>query len=557
MDRVDWHTGRTVDDASNSSATTTARLALKWAATDTLSIAPSVYYQKRDVDDTAAWWSPRPGNPDPTNGQFDNPLRNGNAVAQPSTDQFLLPALKVGWNLGSMQLISNTSYFKRDQSATTDYTQYDRAIFLGNPYPRAGAQGLGFWGDHQRNWTQELRLQSTDAGARVAWTAGLFYQRAKETTSQQVFDPDLLDDLGMSPDYGDGFIYVEDPRVGVDRQIAVFGQADVRFAERFTFTLGVRYAHARFEGSTFYPETLVVGPEVSSTGTQTERPVTPKFGLKYELSADSLVYATAAKGFRIGGTNAKVGQFCYGGLDSALGQVGLSDVPPTYNSDSLWSYELGMKNSLAQNRLVLNASAYYVKWRDIQQNVPLTACGFQYTGNLGEASSKGFDLQASLKVNHALSLGGAFSYTDAQFTKTVELASSVQSIVQKGDHLGGAPWTLAAFGELDLPLEGVETYVRADYQYSANQNDVVPNQNPLNGGYALWFPSVTSQSFASLRAGVKHRGIDVSVFAQNLFDTQPRLSEAQDIGAANGGTPLFYVISWRPRTVGVTATYHY
>ena len=47
---------------------------------------------------------------------------------------------------------------------------------------------------------------------------------------------------------------------------------------------------------------------------------------------------------------------------------------------------------------------------------------------------------------------------------------------------------------------------------------------------------------------------DVSVFAQN---TQPKLTQTQDIGTPEGGTPLFYVITWRPRTVGLTATYNF
>ena len=64
----------------------TARLALKWQATDSLSFTPSVFYQKREVDDTAAWWAPRPGEPDPTGGQFSDTLRNGNAIAQPGSD---------------------------------------------------------------------------------------------------------------------------------------------------------------------------------------------------------------------------------------------------------------------------------------------------------------------------------------------------------------------------------------------------------------------------------------------------------------------------------------
>lgn len=555
VDRVDWHTGQVADKAANANKTLTARIALKWAATDSLTLTPSLYYQKRDVDDTSAFWSIRsefdPG--DPTGGQFNSSLRSGNEIASPNTDKFLLAALKAQWHLGPVDLFSSTSYYKRDQAATTDYSQFDRGIFLGNPFPPAGEVGSGYWVDAQKNWTQEFRVQSSDADARVVWTAGLFYQHARESTRQRVYDPSVQVDIGLPADFGGGYIYEEDPRIGTDKQIAVFGQADVRLFDPLTLTLGLRYARAEFEGQAHYPETVVAGPEFDSTGSEVEHPVTPKVGLTYRFDRDNLVYVTAAKGFRIGGANPKVGQFCYGDSTSALGMIGLSDVPPTYGSDNVWSYEIGSKSSLADNRILLNASAYYIKWKNIQQNVPLTACGFQYTGNLGEADSKGFDLQSVFRLNNSLSFGGTFSYTDARFTQTVQLAPTVLSIVQNGDHLPASPWTLATFAQANFPLLQRSAYVRADYQYSAKQTDLVAAADPLNGGFPQGFEGIPAQSFTSLRAGLTWSGWDVSLFAQNLFNTEPRLN-AQSIFVPYS---LYTVVSWRPRTMGLTATYRY
>jgi iron complex outermembrane receptor protein len=545
VDRDDWLTQQIADRDSNSNKTVTARLAVTWLASDNLSITPSMFYQKRNAADTSAWWAPRAGDPDPTNGQFAAPFRNGNAIAQPSSDEFALPALKITWQFAQLQLVSNTSYFKRQQSAITDYTQFDRAIFLGSPYSQeAGGQGDGYWGDNQRNWTQELRLESMDAGARVSWTAGVFYQHAQETTSHRVYDPLVQAALGLPADFAGGYIYVEDPRVGIDRQLAVFGQADIKVAEKLKLTLGLRYASTEFEGRANYPETLVVGPAVSSDATQKEHPVTPKVGLNYQLSAGNLLYATAAKGFRIGGVNAALGQFC--------GQ----QAPPTFASDSLWSYEVGSKNSFADNRVLLNASAYYVDWKNIQQNVGL-ACGFQYAANLGAAKSTGVDLQAQGKIGDAWLLGAAFGYTDARYTQSVS-QPNVGAIVQSGDHLSGSPWTLSLFSQLYVPLYGHVGYLRADYQYSAKQTDLVPAQNPLNdGAFTLGAPGVPAQSYTSLRAGLKAGTLDVSLFAQNLFDTRPKLTSYNDLGGPTGGTPLFYDITWRPRTVGITAIYRH
>jgi hypothetical protein len=150
VDRVDWHTGDVVDKNANSNRTTTARLAFKWAVVDGLSVTPSVFYQERKIDDTSAYWLTQPGLGDPTGTQFNSPFKTGNAIASPSDDKFTMTSLKIDWALGPVRLFSSTSYFDRTQTATTDYTQYDRAVFLGNPYAAPGVQAPTAWADDQR-----------------------------------------------------------------------------------------------------------------------------------------------------------------------------------------------------------------------------------------------------------------------------------------------------------------------------------------------------------------------------------------------------------------------
>jgi len=400
-----------------------------------------------------------------------------------------------------------------------------------------------------------LRLESTDAAARVKWTAGLFYQHAFEDTVENVFDPSLVAQLGFAV-YDGGYLYHQEPFSSKDTQTAAFGQIDAALADSLTLTLGLRYARADYTGLAYYAGP-VVGSPVSSSGSLTEYPVTPKVGLSYRRDADSMVYATVAKGYRIGGTNPAVGQFCYGGIGSALGSIGLSQVPPKYDADSVWSYELGTKNSFAGGRALLDMSAYVIKWNNIQQNVPLNSCGFQFTANLGKAESRGFDLRSEIKVTGNFVMGTTLGVTDAYYTKTVKLAPDALSIVQNGDHLVGSPWTAALFARVEFPVFSLNGYARADFQYAAKQKDIVPNRDSLDGQYGLWYPSFPAQSYTSLRTGVSWGRFDLSAFVQNLFDTHPQLTVNQDIAAPTGGTPLLYIITWRPRTMGLTATFHY
>jgi iron complex outermembrane receptor protein len=550
IDRIDWQSQQIADKRANSNKTVTARIAVKWAVSSELSVMPSVYYQKRDVDDTSAYWLITPGSGDPTNGQFSSPFRTGNEVASPSSDKFTLSALRIDWHLGAVRLLSNTSYYKRDQSATSDYTQYDRAVFLGSPYAAAGVQAPTAWADDQENWTQELRLESTDAAATVKWTAGLFYQHASENTVENVYDPAILTQIGFP--VGDGYIYKQDPFKSLDKQVALFGQADVKLTDQLKLTLGLRYSKTDFVGQAYYSG-FVVGPPVSSIGSMTEHPVTPKLGLNYQIDSNNLLYATAAKGYRIGGVNPAIGQFC------DLSPYGLTGVPPGFSSDSLWSYEVGTKNTLADRHVVLDASVYLIKWKNIQQNVALP-CGFQFTANLGEAESRGFDVQGQFRLTEGFTLGATFGYTDAKYTQTVFATPTAAAtpgalaIVGNNDHLPGSPWTLALFGVLNFHVLGKDAYARFDYQYSAHQTDMIAAQDPATGGDPNLVPSIPAQAYASVRSGIKSGALDVSLFVQNLFDSRPKLSVVAD---GPLGTPLYQVNTWRPRTIGVTATYRY
>jgi len=169
--------------------TTTARLALKWKVNDALTISPSVYYQRLQIHDTAAYWMPLS---DTSNGVF----RNGNALTNPSNDSFTLSAVKLQWDMGFAQLFSNTAFYDRNQNAQSDYTQYLRATWasfaeLPNTFPAAGDQGFATFEDNQRNFYQEVRLASSDANSNIVWNAGVFFSHLKESVPESIYDKTL------------------------------------------------------------------------------------------------------------------------------------------------------------------------------------------------------------------------------------------------------------------------------------------------------------------------------------------------------------------------------
>ncbi|MET3473226.1 outer membrane receptor protein involved in Fe transport [Novosphingobium sp. 1529] len=557
VDRANPRTGAIIKPDANTGDTFAGRFALTLAPAETVKLTASIYYQRQHSDDTSAYWNILS---DPSQGKF----INGNEIAAPTTDRFYVPSLSATIDLSDkIGLISVSSYLHRDQDIVADYTQLQRAIVFGNPIPPAGAAAPSMFHNSQRSFTQEVRLQSTASGQRLRWVLGAFYQNSKQNATQFVRDPTLESEfqaatgLPFSAVFGipvlpGGLIYYQDPFKTVDKQIAGFGQVDFDILDKLTATVGLRVASAKFSFLT-----SVGGPfggvPFTDSGKQSDSPVTPKFGLEYRFSPSNSVYASAAKGFRVGGSNARQLSPCQAQLN-ALGLGGIN--PTTYQSDSVWSYEVGSKNQTADRRLTLNASLFYVKWNNIQQFVTLSTCGGGFIANLGRAENKGFDLQAAFTPFDGLNLGASVGYTNGEFKDTVYAAAPQigASAVSAGDRLQGSPWRIAINAEYRFALsERNEAYGRIDYQYASRESDRVAQRNPANGlNFVPFYYGAPETHFVTVRAGVKMSAFDLSVFADNLFDTKTALD-----GQNLVGSPLTRFSGFRPRTIGLTATARY
>jgi iron complex outermembrane recepter protein len=584
------YNGNTTDSNANFSDTTTARLALKWKVSDTLEITPSIYYQRLQINDTSAYWISLS---DPAS----NVYRNGNAGTNPSSDPFSLTAIKVKWDLGFASLFSNTSYYDRNQRATSDYTQYLRATWnsfgeLANTFPAAGDNGYAQFQDNQRNFFQEFRLASSDTNARIVWNAGLFYSRLSENVPENIIDPTLNSEVlafsGPNPPVPvctaalpcpTGLIFNGPVDRVIDKQIAAFGEVAFKLTDTFKATVGLRVSKLDYTGSVAETGGFL-GTTIVTSSSATEKPVTPKAVLSWQPDRDDLVYVSASKGFRPGGPNVGVGGIC----GTSLASLGLTQVPGQFSSDSLWSYEIGSKNTFLDHRLQINASLFYIDWSNIQQNVYLPSCGEQFTANLGKAKSEGGDVEVMFKPIDVLTFDLTAAYTDARLTKTSCAGSltyggpdigctgpgiAASPIATNGDALLGAPWSFTASSEYHFPeWQGRTPYFRLDFQHSTAQKSKLPGQDDNNGLFDTTIPGLPVLNNLSARAGLRFNGVDLSAYADNLTNAHPQLFESRDIAPYSNGPgsdprtgpttdDLYFGRGVRPRTIGITATYRY
>jgi outer membrane receptor protein involved in Fe transport len=266
--------------------------------------------------------------------------------------------------------------------------------------------------------------------------------------------------------------------------------------------------------------------------------------------------------------------------------LGVKQVPNQFSSDNLWSYEIGAKNAFFDHKLEIDSSLYYIKWNNIQQFIYLSACGEDFTANLGAAKSEGGDIQVLYRPLTELTLSLSAAYTDARLTKTSCTGSLVydaatdgcvqagiapaRPIATNGDALLGAPWSFTSSAEYHFPSWGERVpYLRIDYQYSTAQHSLLFQHDPNNAVFDNTLPGLPDISNLSARAGLRFSGWDVSIYGNNLTNAHPLAYEIRDLypypGAPGTGASqlspttdnLYFGRGVRPLTVGALATYRF
>jgi len=586
-----------VDSNANYGETLLVRLAALWAVNDAWKVTPSIYYQNRELHNVSAYW---PVYSNPGNNQY----INGDPTGRQVPDKFYLPALKIDGDLGAFHLISNTSFYHREEQTGYDGTEYNLGFYQtfslqapvgfvqfqpGVPFPLIDGNGIHLPADiadyrspasidnGQENFTQELRLVSSDPNAKLIWTTGVFFSENRQHYLEQIHDPmlnafwlavagvpytDVFTDLDGNPvpyvgSYPTDSYFLQTH--STDRQIAWYGEGTYSLTDTLKLTAGARFSRTQFSFNTFTGGPQLFNAPLSNSGDKKENSFTPKLDLSYQPNPNDLYYATYAKGFRPGGANNPVPQAaCAQDFQS----FGITASPATYDSDTVNSYEIGAKNNIA-NRVRLATSVYYVRWNNIQQTVVPPICQISFISNLGTAVAKGADIQADILVTSALSAEISAGYTDARYTQDSKLSpTQATPIVSSGDAISGQsgqpnPPATASLGlEYHFGAFGHESFARIDYEYESRGKWLPPEQDSSTLQFDAANYMLPATNFVSMRAGMTFNALTIEPFIDNLLDTHVVTNYNFSIDPGTGNSRLVRDFTFRPRTYGLTFTYH-
>lgn len=280
-----------------------------------------------------------------------------------------------------------------------------------------------FQDQRQKQWSQELQASGA-LGSRVRYLVG--YYRFDETNSQST------ENIALRPQQVRGGNYtVVDLSTASN---AVYGNVTLQPASRLSVSVGGRYTHDakdyahRLFRATGAPYTACFAPDGSllappngraclptDPAGSAERPIerflvpdfsgfTPRFAVDYAMTADQMVYFSAARGFKSG---------AFDGRNTTPSAIPFLQ-PIT--EETLWSYEGGIKSDLFGNRVRLNLAAFYNDWKNLQGSGTDQQGNFRRF-NIGDVRTKGLEIEARSVLARGLELSGQLSVLRTDFVK--------------------------------------------------------------------------------------------------------------------------------------------
>jgi len=389
------------------------------------------------------------------------------------------------------------------------------------PFPAETGDGLDF---HEQI-SHEFRLSNSKAGP-LNWTVGGYYFKEDLDILSVNFDT-------LAGGAENGFaVQFQDTEA-----FALFGNLSYQVNDQLTIAGGLRYSDddkdfvANRPDAPFVGTNGALGPIVVNVG---DDQLSWDLSATYAVNDDVNVYGRIARGFR---------------APSIQGRILFGDDVTTADSETLDSFEIGVKSFLFDNRVKFNASAFYYTIDDQQLTAIGGAGNFNQLLNADQGRGFGFEVDGSAIVTENLTLTGGLSYNDTEIqdeTLTAGTCGAPCTVldaidpVSGGAFIDGNPfpnspkWIANIVADYRKPVGQGEFFATTDWAYRSDANIFLyesiefESQGWIEGG---------------VRAGYTQGPWTAAAFVRNLTDVDGLVS-AIDFNNLSG-------IVNQPRTYGL------
>ncbi len=464
------------------------------------------------------------------------------------------------WNLGFATLTSVSAwrFWNWDAENDRDYTGIP--VQLSQHIP-----------SRQDQYSQELRLASNGSGP-ISYVAGLYGFRQRLVGRPiSIYGPAAARYLigattganatPVPSNLLDG--YGQDGRTDFrSLSYAAFGEVNWRIVPTVTATLGLRYTQEEKDG--YYNTTVSGGPATTNAALVNARlgvlrpqsyeahdsdgSLSGRGNIAWQATENTMAYASYARGFKSGGINMSGLP-----LDNANRPVlATAVVRPERNE----TYEIGIKNTLFDRRLIFNIDGFYTKVHDFQATVvenslTQTVQLRGYLSNIPEVTVKGIEADITAILLPGLSARTSFAYSDGKYSDypagpcplEVQTAATTQCSLT-GRRLASLPrFALTAGLDYTRPVGNGEAFVHVD----------TASRSGFNGDPSLSrFTYIRGYNLTNANIGYRFAdGLEVIVWARNLLDAD----YIQNLTIQAGNSGLILGSPSDPRTIGGTVRF--
>jgi iron complex outermembrane receptor protein len=387
-----------------------------------------------------------------------------------------------------------------------------------------------------RGITQELRFASKQ-DQKFRWLVGLYYLDDDTKASTRNTAVSFLNDgPGSLGDILDGDYIIQ--QRAVSKNYAIFGDLAYDFSEDVTLSVGGRYTKDKKDWDS---EAIVLGlgppGSLYPTAPLTQGPYhaieddswsefTPKAILDWKFGENYLLYGSIAKGFK------------GGGWQGGAGTLVAASTP--YDPETAWSYELGLKTELMDNRIRLNLAAFYTDFQDLQVELLDDVNLVLVVANAADAVIKGIEVEFEAALHETVTLFASGSYVDAEYKDYID---PLRGFDYSGNQIQRAPKEQFNIGfDLRAPLTGGLVLLgNVSYSYQSKMY-FGPDESNFEPGYGT--------VDARVGFGAADGKWSVVIWGRNLTDELYRTSIIPFFGDEHS-------VFAAPRTYGVKGTINF
>ena len=360
--------------------------------------------------------------------------------------------------------------------------------------------------------TQEINLSQTHG--RYSWVTGVY---GLSTLADRVVD----NRIKMLPRANQRVRYdYHEP----NSTLALYHLSTYKLTDRLIAELGLRYEWEwskqilNSQKTNYLAGGKVVNEEYPYF--RSFQQFTPKFSLSYRLGQEHRVYAALQRGYQSGGFNLQ--------FDNPSEQ--------SYAPEYSWNYELGSHLYWLNGRLQVDASVFYIDWKQQQITQSLVTKLGHKVINAGHSKSMGAELSVSYRPTEPIYLAFSYGYTKATFEKYDEYNTSAKKYISRdGNYIQQVPRQTLSVAASYTIKTGMKCFeeVKLGTQYRGL-------------GDIYWDSANTQkQSFYNLldaQISFQSKGYSLELWGRNLLDTKYSAYQFSLQGAnfAQKGTPLHF-----------------